>query len=105
MEGHAEETCRLILSEILTLSRDSDLTSHIHQFQQYLWNGNVCNVKGDRVVTIFLELAADLERYEHDPIVCQENPFYFGETVAIEKIRETLEALQNIQTVMPWLKN
>ena len=100
----AEKTCKTILSDILSLPRGSDLTPCIHQFQQYLWSGQLASAKGNRIATIFLELAADLNQYEHDPIVCQENPELVGDDVAIEKIRETLEALQNIETVMPWLK-
>lgn len=104
MEGRAEETCRGILAEMMSLPRGSDLSPHIHQFQQYLWSRDIRMAKGDRIVTIFLELAADLERYDHDPIVCQENPYYLNDDVAIEKVRETLDALQNITTAMPWLK-
>lgn len=104
MEGLSEQTCKSILSEILSLPRGSDLTPCIHHFLQYLWSGEHGKTKGDRIATIFLELAADLDRYEHDPIVCQENPELVGDDLAIEKVRETLEALQNIETVMPWLK-
>lgn len=104
MEGRTEETCKALLSQMLSLPRGSDLTTHIDQYRQYLWSGKHGSTKGDRIATIFLELAADLDRYEHDPIVCQENPGLVGDDLAIEKIRETLEALQNIATVMPWLK-
>lgn len=104
MEGRTEETCKDMLSQMLSLPRGSDLTPHIDHFRQFLWNGKDSNAKGDRIATIFLELATDLDLYEHDPIICQENPHLVGDDLAIEKIRETLEALQNISTVMPWLR-
>lgn len=104
MPHYSLDDCRLILTETLKMPRDSDLSSCILRFQQHVRTPDAGSAKGDRIFTILLELAADLDGYEHDPLAREEKQSGFGELPAVEKIREALDALENIETIMPWLK-
>lgn len=104
MPHYSIEDCRAILTDTLKMPRDSDLSASILRFQQRIRSSDPASAKGDRIFKILLELAAELEGYEPDPVAREVRQATFGELPAMEKIRETLDALENIEKVMPWLQ-
>lgn len=96
--------CTSILSEILRIPRGNNLSSRVSLFQKEVRESDAASAKGDRMILILRELAADLDHYEHDPFKRDQDTSLLGEVEAFEKIREALDALDNVERVMPWLK-
>lgn len=89
----------ILVGNLVGAQKDSRTLSG--QVESFLWTFRKApkGVKAslpDAVFNVLADLAMDLEYYVHDPNARAEDPSYFGDEKALEKINSALVKLQNL---------
>jgi hypothetical protein len=83
-----------MLKEILnTHSKRADLIS---AFQSEIWNAKASG-KPNEVLNVLKELAYDLDFYQPDPALRQEDASYYGDERLVEEINAALKTIEALE--------